>query len=64
MAAYIIRRLLFMVPTLLGILLVSFVVPSGCVAQRLELSGSASDVPQTSDVSISGLNLIQQRSGG
>ena len=29
MAAYIIRRLLFMIPTILGIMLVSFVVVQG-----------------------------------
>lgn len=41
-----------------------FVVPSDCAAQRLQLMGSAPEVPQTSDVTISGLTLVEQRSGG
>ena len=41
---------------------VSFQVPTGCSAQWLELNGSAPDLPQQSDVSISGLSLA--RGGG
>ncbi len=54
MAAYIIRRLLFMVPTLLGILLVSFVVvqfaPGGPV-ERVIAQLTGSDTGATSRIS-------------
>src|SRR5436853_2148221 len=54
MAAYIIRRLLFMVPTLLGIMLVSFVVvqfaPGGPV-ERVIAQISGSDTGATSRIS-------------
>ena len=54
MAAYIIRRILFMVPTLLGILLVSFVVvqfaPGGPV-ERVIAQISGSDTGATSRIS-------------
>ena len=36
-------------------------VPQGCGAQWLELSGSSSDIPQQSDVTISGLRLTPER---
>ena len=59
MTAYIIRRLLFMVPTLFGIMLVSFVVvqfaPGGPV-ERVIAQLSGSDTGATSR--ISGLSLI------
>jgi hypothetical protein len=35
----------------------SFVVPSGCVAQWLELTGVSADVPQQADFTISALKL-------
>jgi microcin C transport system permease protein len=54
MAAYIIRRILFMVPTLFGILLVSFVVvqfaPGGPV-ERVIAQLSGSDTGATSRIS-------------
>src|SRR5437870_9427009 len=54
MAAYLIRRLLFMVPTLLGIMLVSFVVvqfaPGGPV-ERVIAQISGSDTGATSRIS-------------
>ena len=54
MAAYIIRRFLFMVPTLLGILFVSFVVvqfaPGGPV-ERVIAQLSGSDTGATSRIS-------------
>src|ERR1041385_3893745 len=54
MAAYIIRRILFMVPTLLGIMLVSFVVvqfaPGGPV-ERVIAQISGSDTGATSRIS-------------
>ena len=54
MAAYIIRRILFMIPTLLGILLVSFVVvqfaPGGPV-ERVIAQISGSDTGATSRIS-------------
>src|SRR3954470_12099804 len=54
MAAYIIRRMLFMVPTLLGILLVSFIVvqfaPGGPV-ERVIAQISGSDTGATSRIS-------------
>lgn len=37
-----------------------FAVPKGCAAQRLELFGSAPDLPQAADVTISGLSVVQQ----
>jgi microcin C transport system permease protein len=57
MAAYIIRRILFMIPTLLGIMLVSFVVvqfaPGGPV-ERVIAQLSGSDTGATSRISGSG----------
>src|SRR6187551_2230966 len=54
MAAYIIRRILFMIPTLLGIMLVSFVVvqfaPGGPV-ERVIAQLSGSDTGATSRIS-------------
>ena len=54
MAAYIIRRILFMIPTLLGIMLVSFVVvqfaPGGPV-ERVIAQISGSDTGATSRIS-------------
>ena len=38
----------------------SFRVPPDCGAQWLELSGSSSDIPQQSDVTISGLSLSRE----
>ncbi|MBV9527163.1 hypothetical protein, partial [Sphingomonas sp.] len=42
----------------------SFDVPGGCAAQRLELMGSAPDLAQAVDVTISGLSLTRESSGG
>src|ERR1041384_2604869 len=54
MAAYILRRILFMIPTLLGIMLVSFVVvqfaPGGPV-ERVIAQISGSDTGATSRIS-------------
>src|SRR5215213_9854168 len=54
MAAYIIRRILFMIPTLLGIMLVSFIVvqfaPGGPV-ERVIAQISGSDTGATSRIS-------------
>jgi hypothetical protein len=41
----------------------SFEVPSGCAAQRLELAGSAPDLAQAVDVTISGLRLTEENPG-
>jgi hypothetical protein len=41
----------------------SFEVPSGCAAQRLELTGSAPDLAQAVDLTISGLSLTQDQPG-
>jgi hypothetical protein len=40
----------------------TFQVPAGCAAQWIELNGASSDMPQQSDVTITGLTLI--RGGG
>lgn len=37
----------------------TFVVPAGCGAQRLELAGSSSDIPQQVDVTLRGLSLVR-----
>jgi hypothetical protein len=42
---------------------VPFQVPAGCGAQWLELNGSAAELPQQSDVSISGLSLTRGDAG-
>ena len=42
----------------------SFVIPSGCAAQRLELAGAAPNIPDDADVTISDLTLNEERSGG
>jgi len=42
----------------------SFEVPEGCGAQRLELAGSAPDLAQALDVTISGLTLTREQAGG
>ena len=42
-----------------GPLTVSFAVPQGCVAQRLQLTGTPGDFPQTQDFSIGKLSLTQ-----
>jgi hypothetical protein len=39
----------------------AFTVPAGCAAQRLELSGVSSDMPQQVDVTIARLQLEPQR---
>ena len=41
----------------------SFDIPSGCPAQRLELSGSSSDMPQAVDVSIRSVSLTREGGG-
>lgn len=41
-----------------------FRVPANCPAQWLELSGSSSDMPQQSDVTISGMNLGRSPENG
>ena len=41
----------------------AFQVPQGCPAQWLELSGSSSDMPQQSDVTITGLALVREAGG-
>ena len=41
----------------------SFTVPSGCAAQKLELVGSAPDLPRTVDVTIGRLSLTEGRPG-
>jgi hypothetical protein len=40
-----------------------FRVPAGCPAQWLEISGSSSDMPQQSDVTIAGLNIVREAPG-
>ena len=66
MAAYIIRRMLFMIPTLFGIMLVSFVVvqfaPGGPV-ERVIAQLSGSDTGATSRISGSGRAAISARAG-
>src|SRR5947207_6977407 len=60
MAAYLVRRLLFMVPTLFGIMLVSFVVvqfAQGRPVERIIAQLSGSDTGGTSRVSGSGSDL-------
>jgi hypothetical protein len=42
----------------------SFVVPAGCAAQWLKLSGSSNDLPQESDVTIAALKLERAAPGG
>lgn len=39
-------------------------VRPGCEAQRLELFGTSSDMPQQVDVTIPGLDLVRERAGG
>ena len=39
----------------------AFAVPAGCPAQRLELIGSAPELPQTVDLTISGLTLVREQ---
>src|SRR6202790_614029 len=54
MSAYIIRRILFMIPTIFGIMLVSFVVVQfapGCPVERVIAQLSGSDTGATSRVS-------------
>jgi len=41
-----------------------FTVPSDCTAQRLELAGSAPELPRTVDVTIGGLSLVREPAGG
>ena len=41
----------------------TFIVPGDCAAQRLELAGSAPELSRTVDVTITGLNLMQERPG-
>lgn len=41
----------------------TFDVPSGCRAQRLQLVGAASDMPQAADVTISSLRLTREGGG-
>lgn len=41
----------------------AFTVPVDCAAQNLSLSGSSSDMPQQSDVTISGLQLLRGGQG-
>lgn len=41
----------------------SFQVPAGCPAQWLELAGASSDMPQQSEVTISGLRLAREDGG-
>ena len=64
MAAYIVRRLLFMIPTLFGIMLVSFVVvqfaPGGPV-ERVIAQLSGADTGATSRISGSGRAAISAR---
>jgi len=66
MSAYIIRRLLFMIPTLLGIMLVSFVVvqfaPGGPV-ERVIAQLSGSDTGASSRIPGSGRAAISRRAG-
>ena len=40
----------------------TFTVPAGCGAQRLELAGSSSDIPQQVEVTLSGLTLARMSS--
>lgn len=40
----------------------AFDVPANCPAQRLELSGSAPELPQTVDLTIGALTLVQEQS--
>ncbi|HWU93284.1 MAG TPA: hypothetical protein VN106_08580, partial [Sphingomicrobium sp.] len=42
----------------------SFTVPAGCTAQRLELAGSAPELPRTVDVTIGGLSLQREPARG
>jgi hypothetical protein len=42
----------------------TFVVPAGCPAQWLELSGNSAEMPQQSDVTIAGLRLVPGGGGG
>jgi hypothetical protein len=41
----------------------AFRVPDGCPAQWLQISGSSSDMPQQSDVTVSGIRLVRERTG-
>lgn len=43
---------------------VTFDVPAGCAAQALHLSGSAPELPQEADVTISGLSLTKVAANG
>src|ERR1700719_3616092 len=67
MGAYILRRLLLMVPTLLGILFVSFVViqfaPGGPV-ERIIAQLTGDDISATSRVSGGGSDVILPGGGG
>ncbi len=67
MTAYILRRILLMIPTLLGILLVSFVVvqfaPGGPVEKVIaQITGS--DVSATARISGGGSEIMRPGSGG
>src|SRR6202049_5221210 len=66
MSAYIIRRLLFMIPTLRGILLVSFVVvqfaPGGPV-ERVIAQLTGNDVSATARISGGGSEIIRPGGG-
>ncbi|WP_458388853.1 hypothetical protein [Sphingomonas sp. F9_3S_D5_B_2] len=42
----------------------SFEVPAGCTAQWLQLAGTAPELPQSVDVTISGLRLTREQPGG
>lgn len=42
----------------------SFKVPAGCPSQWIELSGTATDMPRQSDVTIANLRLVKEGSGG
>jgi hypothetical protein len=42
----------------------SFEVPAGCTAQTLRIAGSASDLPQQADVTISALSLVREAGHG
>lgn len=41
----------------------AFAVPASCPAQRLELTGSSSDVPKQVDVTMAGLSLVREGPG-
>ena len=39
---------------------ISFDVPAGCPAQNLTIAGSAADLPQQADVTVSALSLTRE----